>query len=250
MQSRSLTKGGLYRFLSTLEAAAGDFVTIYVEPAYFSDYIDGLSLGPRYAAYADGIKAAVHTDPVTQSARKYGTGVAIFWNQAGNNYLVLPPFPVTENKVSVGELNTSLLREALGKRYVVGVVLVTWGSYAIGVFDAGNLVESKTGTGFIHKEHRKGGRSEKRFARRTEEQKKDFLRRVSTRIEERFGGFALDHIFFGGNKLISKPLLRECRYLQSKALMVSPRVLDVRYADREALANSLAEITKSLVLSF
>ena len=250
MQSRSLTKGGLYRFLSTLEAAADDFATIYVELACFPDYIDGLSLGSRYAAYADGIKAAVHTEAVTQGARKYGTGAAIFWNEAGSNYLVLPPFPVTENKVSVGELDTSLLREGLGKWYVVGVVLVTWGSYAIGVFDAGNLVESKTGTGFIHKEHRKGGRREKRFGRRTEEQKKDFLRRVSNRIEERFGGFALDHIVFGGNRLITKPLVQECKYLQSKELKVSPRVLDVRYADREALVNSLAAITRSVVFSF
>ena len=164
--------------------------------------------------------------------------------------MALPPFPVTENKVSVGELDTSLLREALGKRYVIGVVLATWGSYAIGVFDAGNLVESKIGTGFIHKEHRKGGRSERRFARRTEEQKKDFLRRVSNRIEERFGGFALDHVVFGGNRLITKPLVQECKYLQSRAPNALPRFLGVRYADREALVNSLAAITRSVVFSF
>lgn len=250
MKSQSFTKGGLYRFLSTLEAMAGNFVTIYVEPARFPDYIDGLSLRPKYGAYADEIKRAVSTEAVIQGAKKYETGVAVFWSRAGNNYVVLPPFPITENKVSAGEPDTSVLREALEKRYVIGVVLVTWGSYAIGIFDAGNLVESKTGTGFIHKEHRKGGRSERRFARRTEEQKKDFLRRVSNRIEERFGGFTLDHLFFGGNRLITKPLTQECRYLQTKAEKTSPRILDVRYADRKALVNSLAEITKSLVFSF
>jgi peptide subunit release factor 1 (eRF1) len=129
-------------------------------------------------------------------------------------------------------------------------VLVTWGSYALGIFDAGNLVEWKTGTGYIHKKHRKGGRSQKRFARRTEEQKKDFLRRAGNRIDERLGSFAPDYIFFGGNRLILKPLIQECKYLQTKAGKISSRVLDVRYADREALVNSLAEITKSLVFTF
>ena len=92
----------------------------------------------------------------------------------------------------------------LDRKYVIGVVLVTWGWYALGVFDGSSLVECKIGTGHIHKKHKKGGRSQKRFARRTEEQKKDFLRRVGNRIEERFGSFLPDYIFFGGNRLILK----------------------------------------------
>ena len=250
MKSRYLTRGSLYRFLSGLEATVGDFVTIYVEPARFPGYIDRLSLEPKYSTYADEIKVLVNTEAVTRGAGKYETGAAIFWNGVGSKYVVLPPFPIVENKVSTGKLDTSVLRGMLEKTYVIAAVLVTWGSYAIGVFDDGNLVESKTGTGLIHKKHRKGGMSEKRFARRTEEQKKNFLRRVSNRIEDRLGHFTLDYIFFGGNKLIAKPLLQECRCLQSEAHKISPRVLDVRYADRGALVNSLAEITKSLVFTF
>jgi len=56
-------------------------------------------------------------------------------------------------------------------------------------------------------EHRKGERSEKRFARRTEEQKKDFLRKVSNKIEEEFKTYKLDYIFFGGNRLVRAPSL-------------------------------------------
>jgi peptide subunit release factor 1 (eRF1) len=97
---------------------------------------------------------------------------------------VLPPFPIRESKISLAELNTSLLYETLERKYVIGLVLLTWGSYSIGVSDHENLIESKTGTGYIHKGHRKGGRSEKRLARRTEEQERDFLTKVSNRIEE------------------------------------------------------------------
>jgi peptide subunit release factor 1 (eRF1) len=165
--------------------------------------------------------------------------------------MVLPPFPLNENKTSIGELDTSLLYETLERKYIIGVALVAWGSYAIGVFDElGNLVESKTGTGYIHKEHKKGGRSQKRFARRTEEQKKDFLRKVSNRIAERFKNYTLDYIFFGGNRLIYRPLLKECKYLESETGKISARTLGVRYVDKEALNHSLEEITKSLIFTF
>ena len=250
MRSRFFNKAGLYRFLSSIEAPAEGFVTVYISPASFPGYVDELSLGSKYGAHAGEIKEAVKTEAVASGVEKYGTGAAIFWNGIGNRHIVLPPFPIAENKVSTGKLDVSILREIIEKRYVIAVILVTWGWYALGVFDGSRLVESKIGTGYIHKKHKKGGRSQKRFARRTEEQKKDFLRRVSNRIEERLGSFAPDHIFFGGNKLILKPLIQECGYLRAKAGKISPRTLDARYADREALAGSLAEITKSMVFSF
>jgi hypothetical protein len=242
MQSRSFTKAGLVRFLSSLEASSEDSVTVYVAPDSFPDYADTLSLASEDDEYAAEIKEAVKSEAVINSAMKYGTGVAIFWNGPGNKHIVLPPFLIGINKVSVGRPDVSILYEVLERKYVIGVVLVAWGSYALGVFDAGNLVAWKTGTGYIHKKHRKGGRSQKRFARRTEEQKKDFLRRVGNRIEERFGNFAPDHIFFGGNRLILNPLIQESKYLQAKADKISSRILDVRYADREALVGSPAEI--------
>jgi hypothetical protein len=240
----------LHHFLSSLEASAEDSVTVYIAPGSFPDYADALSSVPEYDIYVGEIKEAVKTEAVISGAGKYGTGAAIFWDGIGNKHIVLPPFPIAENKVSVGKLDVTALYEVLERRYVIGVVLVAWGSYALGVFDAGNLVAWKTGTGYIHKKHRKGGRSQKRFARRTEEQKKDFLRRVGNRIEERFGSFAPDYIFFGGNRLILSPLIQESKYLQIKACKISSRILDVRYADREALAGSLAEITMSLIFSF
>jgi hypothetical protein len=250
MRSRFFSKAGLCRFLSSLQAPAGDFVTVYIAPNSFPDYVDALSLEHKYGAYAGEIKEAVKTEAVASGADKYRTGAAIFWDGVGNKHIVLPPFPIVEDRVSAGKLDTSVLYEVLERRYVIGVVLVAWGSYALGVFDAGKLVAWKTGTGYIHKKHSKGGRSQKRFARRTEEQKKDFLRRVGNRIEERFGSFDPDYIFFGGNRLILNPLMQESKYLQTKAGKISPRILHVRYADNEALAGSLTEIDKSLVFTF
>lgn len=250
MRSRQFNKAGLYRFLSSLEASTEDVLNLHITTDSFPDYADSLSLGQKYAVRLGEIKKAVRTETVINNAGRYGTGAALFWNGKDNKHIVLPPFPIPENKVSAGTLDVSILHEILERKYVIAVVLVTWGWYALGMFDAGNLVASKIGTGHIHKKHKKGGSSQKRFARRTQEQRNDFLRRVGTRIDERFEGFTPDHIFFGGNRLILRPLTQESRYLQAKAGKISPRVLDVRYADSEALAGSLNDITNSLVFSF
>ena len=250
MKNYTLPPSGLNGFLSDIEAASEDFVTAYVEPACFPDYIADLSLEPRYNTYTAEMKEAINTEAVIQAATKYKTGAVVFWSDEGNSHVVMPPFLVVENRVSTGKPDTTILHEIVNRQYIIAVIIVAWGSYAIGIFDAGNLVESKIGTGHIHKKHKKGGSSQKRFARRTEEQKKDFLRRVGNRIEERFGRFAPDYIFFGGNRLIVKPLLQECRYLQTKNDKISARFLSVRYADREALACSIVEITKCVVFTF
>jgi hypothetical protein len=57
---------------------------------------------------------------------------------------------------------------------------------------------------------------------------------VANRVEERFKGYRPEQIFFQGNRLILKPLLEECPYLQYEAQQISKRFLNVRYADREA----------------
>jgi len=250
MEGKAVSKKKLYSLLAELKTSPGDYVTLYMKPASFPHYINELSLELKYNICMDEIKEWVNTKAVIQGAEKYKTGAAIFWQENGNKHIVLPPFPISENKVSFGEIDPSLLYKILDKEYAIGVVLVAWGSYAVGIFHGDNLAESKTGTGYIHKEHKKGGRSQKRFARRTEEQKKSFLRKVSNRIEERFKSHTLDCIFFGGNRLISKPLLKECKYLKSQNAKISAKILNAKYADKEALEHSLEEITKSLIFTF
>ena len=250
MEREILSKTQLYELLSRLESSPGDYISLYIKPSSFPYCINGLSLRPQYHTYAHEIKESVNIKAVAQAVERYNTGAAIYWQKNGNKYIVLPPFPITEDKISLGKLDASPLSEALEREYIIGMVVVTWGAYSIGVFHRDNLVKSKTGTGYIHKEHRKGGRSEKRFARRTEEQKKDFLRKVSNRIEEEFENYTLDYIFLGGNRLIRTPLLRECKYLQREAQKISQRALNLRYVDKEAWTHSLREITSSLVFTF
>jgi len=250
MEKEIISEIRLYELLFRLESSPEEYMSLYIKPSSFPYCTNGQSLQPQFNAYAHEIKESVNIKAVSQAIERYNTGAAIYWQKKGNKYIVLPPFPITEDRISLGALDTFPLIESLERKYVIGVVLVTWGTYSIGVFHRDNLVKSKVGTGYIHKEHRKGGRSERRFARRTEEQKKDFLRKVSNRIEEQFKNYALDYIFLGGNRLIRAPLLSECKYLQREARKISHRSVNLRYADTEALNHAIREIISSLVFIF
>lgn len=249
MERVSITKRKLQYLLTELETSPRNYLNIYMKYSSLPHYLDELSPEPRYGMGIDEIKELLNAKPVIQEAQKYGTGTIIFWQENGSKYIILPPFPITVNKISFGKLDTSALHETLERKYTLGVILIAWGYYAIGTFHGNELGESKVGTGYIHKEHKKGGSSQKRFARRTEEQKRDFLRKVGKRIEEKFKNHPIDYIFLGGNRLISRPLLKECSYLQLEAQKISGRNLNARHADREALNHILEEVTKSAIFT-
>ncbi len=247
LKPKAFTKRKLLDLIAEIEGSLGDYLTIYIMPTSFTRYVTDLEV--ELIPFVGEIRMALSTQAILQEVQRYGTGAVIFWSESGNKLIIIPPFTIPKDRVFHGRPETLLLCRLLEKERLLGLVLVTWGSYALGVFKGDKLVESKTGTGYIHKRHRKGGRSEKRFARRTEEQKKDFLRRVANRIEERFRGYRLEKIFFGGNRLILKQLIDESSYLHSQAHQISKRFLNVRSANREALLKSFEDVNRSLVFN-
>jgi len=247
IKQQSLSKRRLLDFLTRLEESYGDCLTIYLTQSRFTNYPAGLT--GELGLSADEIKSLLTEELILREAERHQTGAVIFWGNE-NKYLVLPPFPIPEDRVFRGKPETSLLCQILEKERSLGVVLVSWGFYAVGVFKGDKLLDFKIGTGYIHPKHRKGGRSQKRFARRTEEQKKDFLRRVAGRVEERLKSHELEQIFFGGNRLILKPLIEESSYLEDRVNRIAPRLLRVRYADKITLLKSLDEVNNSVIFSY
>lgn len=245
MIKQTLTPAKVLGLLTQLEAGPETYLTLYLKPDSPSGYLAKLTELPL----AEEIKEALKEREFLEEAQRYGTGLAAFWGEGENKYFLLPPFPISQDGVFHGRPETSILGQLLQQQHLLALILVTWGSYAIGLFEGKRLVDYKTGTGYIHKRTRKGGRSEKRFARRTEEQKKDFLRKVANHIDERFAGIEPEQIFFGGNRLILKPLLEESRYLKPRAERISKRFINARYADREALTSGLRQIELFLLIS-
>jgi len=126
MKREALTKRKLYSLLAKLKTSPGDYMTLYANPSSFPHYLDELLLQLECSIYADETNGSVNIKAVVQEAEKYDTGATIYWQENGNKYIALPPFPITEEPILLGELNTSLLYEALGN--------ILWGSYSIGVF--------------------------------------------------------------------------------------------------------------------
>jgi Actinobacteria/chloroflexi VLRF1 release factor len=82
---------------------------------------------------------------------------------------VRPPFGL-QDEDEYGSVELAPLLEALAQDYVVAVLLVSLGGYAVGVLDGDELVASKVGSRFVKGRHRKGGSSANRFRRRRDEQ--------------------------------------------------------------------------------
>ena len=248
LKAAVLGRRNLLGFLDRLEGHHAEWLTIYVKPSS----LPGSAGRQETEALIPAAKtlAVLGDAAIVEKLEQYGTGAVLFYSEPDSTYIVIPPFAVVEDMVlQGGRAETSHLRHLLQRERLLGAVLATWGSYALGVFHGDKLSVSKTGTAYIHKPHRKGGRSQKRFARRTEEQKKDFLRKVANRVDETLGGHSLEQVFFGGNRLIRKPLIEESAYLRTRMQCVSQRFINVRWAGKDVLGRVLDDIYRSVLFS-
>ncbi len=147
----------------------------------------------------------------------------------------MPPFPVPDSHSVMGDPDTGPLYDLLEKERRIGLVLATWDSYGVAGFEGGKLNLSKVGTAHIHKKVKKGGSSQKRYARRTENQRSEFIGRLSEHIQKLLGDFKADYIFFGGNKFIRVPLVKESVYLKGQMGILSSRTLEVGRVRQDVL---------------
>ena len=95
--------------MSRLESSHRDYASLYIQPSSLPHCINSLSLQPQYRTHAHEIKESVNIGVVAQAVERYTTGTAIYWQKDANKYTVLPPFPITEDKISPDEFDASLL---------------------------------------------------------------------------------------------------------------------------------------------
>ena len=97
-------------------------------------------------------------DNLSQLASNAKNGTVLFWGDS-RRCLVFPPFPLID-KITFNGYVAGPLRQMLTSDYIIGLVLVHLGSYAVGICQGDKLISSKVGTGLIHGRHRKGGSSQ------------------------------------------------------------------------------------------
>ncbi|HEY96371.1 MAG TPA: hypothetical protein G4O15_15710 [Dehalococcoidia bacterium] len=154
-------------------------------------------------------------DTIIELAAGSLTGAVIFTGRESNT-LVFPPFLLKE-KVIFSDCTTEPLRELVAKDFIVGLVLVHLGTYAVGVCKGDVLVSSKVGTGLVHGRTRKGGSSSQRFQRRRENQAREFLERVCGHAREHLQPYekTLDYLVYGGPHQTVLQLQKECLVLKT-----------------------------------
>ena len=141
------------------------------------------------------------------------TGATVFWGSS-RRCLILPPFPFKEQIIACGYV-VGPLCSLLKRDFIVALVLVRLGEYAIGISQGEQLIASKVGTGLVHARHRKGGSSQQRFQRHREKQIEYFLDRVCGHIREQFEPYirSLDYIVYGGSRAALLSLRKRCSFL-------------------------------------
>jgi hypothetical protein len=162
--------------------------------------------------------------------------------------LVVPPFPIKE-KVIFNSAEVTPLRTMLKHDYVIGVVLVRLGSYAIGLCQGEKLLTKKIGTGLVHGKHSKGGSSAHRFERHRDKQIEQFLIRVCGHVREQLEPYekSLDYMAYGGARTTILMAQKYCPWLEKLDKPILPPLLDIPEPRLPVLQEAVSRIWSSTV---
>ena len=132
-----------------------------------------------------------------------GTQTVVFRAADGATASCEVPFPplAAAGDTEPGSLAHDLAAHACADR-TVGVLLVRLGGYAAGVFTGQEpvLAASKVGSRLVHGRSAAGGQSQRRFARRRENQAHQALAAAADTAAAVFGPYRLDAVVLGGDR--------------------------------------------------
>lgn len=240
MKKYRLTRPKTLEFLGKLSGDPGETsLTLYLPPRLSPTELENLLKEiPAALAVAAKLKEIITASP---------TGAVIFWGEK-QKCLVAPPFPVSE-KTTFQSYDAASLLSLLRRDYLIGVVLVRLGSYAIGVCRGDKLANRKVGTGLIHGRHRQGGSSSHRFERHRDKQIESFLIRVGGHIREQLEPYekSLDFLVYGGARTTILMAQKYCPWLEKLDKPVLPPLLDIPEPRLPVLESAVTRIWSSTI---
>ena len=123
-----------------------------------------------------------------------------------------PPLDLPSPAAGAAALAERLAAHAVAER-TVGVLLVRLGGYAAGVFTGSEpvLATSKVGSRLVHGRSAAGGQSQRRFARRRENQAHQALGAAADTAAAVFGPFDLDALVLGGDRRALAAISKDVR---------------------------------------
>ena len=178
------------------------------------------------------------------------TGMALFVGQ-GRAVAICPPFPFQDDVSRSGFVSSPLLR-MLETEYLVGIVLLRLGRYAVGVVQGNRLIASKTAGRYMKSRHRAGGQSQRRFERSRERLIRELYDKTCEMTRSVFAPYAdrIDYILLGGEDSTLSGFTERCRLMRGFSHKTLQRRLAIDRPDQKTLNNIAFEAWKSRVYSF
>jgi hypothetical protein len=146
--------------------AAGGGIRVEVGPDRFARWCDGFA--ERHGGLVGGARLVIDD----ASGGGEAVELAAPDGAVATCSVPFPPLDGQDAAAAASDLIERLVAHALAER-TVGVLLVRRGGYAVGVFQAARLVESKVGARHVQGRTKAGGWSQQRFARRREGQARE-----------------------------------------------------------------------------
>ena len=175
------------------------------------------------------------------------TGV-VGLHAGSHGLLILPPFPVSESRLSPG-WNAAPLLELVAARYTIGVVLLRLGRFSVAVYHGEDLQSSKTDARYVKGRHRAGGSSARRFERIREGQMRKIYDKTcaAARAQLEPVQSELDFIVLGGERLTLNGFLNVCPLMKRFEGKTLSRRLNIRDPKRDTLQDVGQMLTESRV---
>ena len=163
-------------------------------------------------------------------------------------WIIIPPFPVLERLV-LPRWEIAPLLQLLAAEYFIGVVLLRLGRFSVALYRGEKLVSSKTDSRYVKGRHKKGGSSQKRFARVREGQIRLIYDRTCQAVRAQFEPIAgqIDYVVLGGEGSTLNGFLRVCPDMEQFQGRVLGRRLNIRDPKRDTLEDVGHLLTQSRV---
>ena len=244
VERHSTGKARLLRLIDEVAAEGWCERTLYFTPASLRART-GSGRGVRPALPDDGL-----IEIVTRQVGESDTGLALFIGQ-GRALTVCPPFPLQDDVSRSGYVTSPLLR-LLDSDYVIGIVLLRLGRYAVGVLRGDALVASKTAGRYMKNRHRAGGQSQRRFERSRERLIRELYDKTCESARTVFAPYetSMAYLLLGGEDTTLAGFTDRCSLLQDLSHKTLSRKLTIDRPDQKTLKKIAFEAWKSRVYSF
>jgi hypothetical protein len=237
-----LTRARLTHFLEELKASSLETASLCIPPGSSRIDIEGM--------LETILGAGPVPEDISESISGSPTGAVLFWGPH-HRYLVMPPFPLHDKRVS-NTCEIEPLRSLLHREFLFGLVVVRSGAFTISVIQGEAIITRQAGTGLVHSRHRQGGSSAHRFERHREKQMETFFTRVCGHVREQLEPYAnqLEYIIYGGTRETVTDFRKQCHFLRQFDNRVIDRLLNIREPRKSGLEEAVQEAWSSRVIRF